>query len=61
MAVLVQKIIDADFSFVIHTKHPVTNDTNIIYAEVAYGLGETLVGTFEGQAFSFVYYKGMFN
>lgn len=57
MAVLVQKVVEADFAFVIHTKDPVTNDANVVYAEVVSGLGETLVGTFEGQSFSFAYYK----
>jgi len=53
MAVLIQKIIPAEYAFVIHTKNPMTNDTNEIYAEVVFGMGETLVGTFEGQSFSF--------
>lgn len=57
MSVLVQKVVEADYAFVIHTKDPVSNDPNVLYAEVVIGLGETLVGTFEGQAFSFAYYK----
>ena len=57
MAVLCQKIIPADYSFVIHTKNPSTNDRNEVYCEVVYGMGETLVGFYEGQSFSFVYNK----
>jgi len=57
MAVLVQKIIPADYSYVIHTKNPSTNDENEVYAEVVLGMGETLVGTYEGQSFSFTYNK----
>lgn len=58
MAVLVQKIIPADFAYVIHTKNPSTNDENEVYAEVVAGMGETLVGgTVEGQSFSFTFNK----
>ena len=57
MAVLCQRIIPADYSFVIHTKNPSTNDKNEVYCEVVYGMGETLVGFYEGQSFSFVYDK----
>lgn len=60
MAVLVQKIIPADYAFVIHTKNPSSNDSNEIYAEVVVGLGETLVGTYEGQSLSFVYNKSKY-
>ena len=52
-----QRIVEADYAFVVHTTHPITNDKNILYAEVVYGLGETLVGTFEGQSFAFSYNK----
>jgi alpha-glucan, water dikinase len=68
MAVLVQKVITiklyfakvipAQYAFVIHTKNPSTNNEKQIYAEVVQGLGETLVGTYQGQAFSFVASKG---
>ncbi len=57
MAVLVQKIIPADYSYVIHTKNPSTNDDNEVYAEVVLGMGETLVGTYEGQSLSFTFNK----
>lgn len=57
MAILVQKIIPAEYAFVIHTKNPSSNDENELYAEVVYGMGEALVGFHEGQAFSFTYNK----
>ena len=57
MAVLCQKIIPAEYAFVIHTKNPSTNNLNEVYCEVVYGMGETLVGFYEGQSFSFVYNK----
>ena len=57
MAVLVQKIISADYAFVIHTKNPSNNDENELYAEVVIGMGETLVGKYEGQSLSFIYNK----
>ena len=60
MAVLIQEIVPADFAFVIHTKNPSTNNENEIYAEVVYGMGETLVGKYEGQSFSFTYDKSKF-
>ena len=57
MAVLCQKIIEAEYAFVIHTKNPSNNNKNEIYCEVVYGMGESLVGAYEGQSFSFVYNK----
>ena len=57
MAVLCQKIIPAEYAFVIHTKNPSTNDPNEIYSEVVYGMGETLIGFYEGHSFSFTYNK----
>ena len=57
MSVLVQKIIPADYAFVIHTKNPTNNSKNEIFAEVVSGMGETLVGAYEGHSFSFVYNK----
>lgn len=61
MAVLIQKIIPADFAFVIHTKNPLNNDNSEIYAEVVHGMGETLVGFYQGQSFSFSVKKGKIN
>ena len=57
MAVLCQKIIEAEYAFVIHTKNPSNNDIKEIYCEVVYGMGESLVGAYEGQSFSFIYNK----
>lgn len=53
MAVLIQELVEADYSFVIHTVNPATGDKGEIYAEVVLGLGETLVGNYPGRAFSF--------
>ena len=57
MSVLCQKIIPAEFAYVIHTKNPTNNDENEVFAEVVSGMGETLVGAYEGQSFSFSYNK----
>ena len=57
MAVLCQKIIPAEYAYVIHTKNPSTNDKNEVFAEVCNGMGEALVGAYEGQSFSFSYNK----
>ena len=57
MAVLCQKIIPADYAFVIHTKNPSTNNPNEIFAEICVGMGEALVGAYEGQSLSFSYNK----
>jgi alpha-glucan,water dikinase len=58
MAVLIQEVIEADYSFVIHTINPFTSARNEIYAEAVPGLGETLVGNYPGRAFSFSMKKG---
>mmetsp|Transcript_17396 Transcript_17396/g.44364 ORF Transcript_17396/g.44364 Transcript_17396/m.44364 type:complete len:1181 (-) Transcript_17396:1181-4723(-) len=58
MAVLCQKVVDADYAFVIHTHNPITGDRDEIYAEVVVGLGETLVGNAPGQAMGFTVKKG---
>jgi len=42
MAVLIQKMIVPEFSFIMHTINPVTYNTEEIYIELAVGLGETL-------------------
>jgi len=54
MAVLCQEVVQAEYSFVIHTTHPQTGNTDEIYAEVVRGLGEVLVGNYPGRALSFV-------
>ena len=57
MSVLCQKIIPAEYAYVIHTKNPTNNDENEVFAEVVTGMGETLVGAYEGQSFSFSFNK----
>jgi len=57
MAVLCQKIIPSEYAFVIHTKNPLNNDKNELFGEIVNGMGETLVGAYEGTSFSFVYNK----
>jgi alpha-glucan,water dikinase len=58
MAVLIQEVVEADYSFVIHTVNPSTGNRDEIYAEVVPGLGETLVGNYPGKALSFTCKKG---
>ena len=53
MAVLIQEVVEAEYSFVIHTVNPFTGDVKEVYAEVVSGLGETLVGNYPGRALSF--------
>jgi alpha-glucan, water dikinase len=59
MAVLIQEVIEADYSFVIHTVNPVSGNRDEIYAEVVLGLGEALVGNYPGRALSFTSRKGV--
>jgi alpha-glucan,water dikinase len=53
MSVLIQRVVEADYSFVIHTVNPFIDDRDEIYAEVVLGLGETLAGNYPGKALSF--------
>jgi len=53
MAVLIQQVVEAEYSFVIHTANPFTGDGYELYAEVVLGLGETLVGNYPGRALGF--------
>ena len=53
MAVLIQQVVEAEYSFVIHTVNPFTGDTDELFAEVVLGLGETLVGNYPGRALGF--------
>jgi pyruvate,water dikinase len=46
IAVIVQKMIDADFSGVVFTVHPVNKNKNQIIIEVCFGLGEAFVSGF---------------
>ena len=43
MAVLIQQMIEPDYSFVLHTRNPINQNPREVYAEIAVGLGETLV------------------
>lgn len=52
MAVLCMALLPADYAFVLHTRSPVAESTDI-FGEVVVGLGETLVGNAPGRAFSF--------
>ena len=49
MAVLIQDMVDSEYSFVLNTEDPITNDANFLYAEVALGLGETLASGAQGS------------
>ena len=42
MAVLLQEMVSPEFSFIMHTAHPVTGDRGTALVELAVGLGETL-------------------
>jgi len=57
MAVLVQKVIPAEYAFVIHTTNPTNQKDNEVYCEACVGLGEALVSDMPGQALSFSYDK----
>jgi alpha-glucan, water dikinase len=57
MAVLIQQVVQAEYSFVIHTANPFTGNGDEIYTEVVLGLGETLVGNYPGRALSFLFSK----
>jgi alpha-glucan,water dikinase len=58
MSVLIQRVVEADYSYVIHTVNPFTDNRHEIYAEVVPGLGETLAGNYPGRALSFTCLKG---
>ena len=49
MAVLIQEQLQPEFSFVLHTSSPLEQDDNILYAEIAVGLGETLASGTRGS------------
>ncbi|KAL9232718.1 hypothetical protein vseg_007793 [Gypsophila vaccaria] len=48
MAILVQEMLSPDISFVLHTLSPTDNDKNVVEAEIAPGLGETLASGTRG-------------
>ncbi|KAI3430517.1 hypothetical protein D9Q98_005110 [Chlorella vulgaris] len=54
MAVLCQRIVPAQYAFVIHTTNPTNGDEGEIYVELVKGLGEAIVsGTVPGAALTF--------
>jgi alpha-glucan,water dikinase len=53
MSVLIQRVVEAEYSYVIHTVNPFTEAGDEIYAEVVLGLGETLTGSYPGRALGF--------
>jgi phosphoglucan,water dikinase len=56
MAVLVQRMVVPDYSFIIHTGKPVSGDQNDVYIEMAVGLGETLAsGRIPGLPYRMTY------
>src|SRR5260370_35221827 len=57
MALLIKKVVPADYAFVIHTVNPSNGNQNELFAEIVLGLGETLVGNYPGRALSFVWDK----
>merc|ERR1712187_511876 len=48
MSVLVQEMIQSEYSFVLHSCDPITNSENHVYGEIALGLGETLASGKQG-------------
>ncbi len=53
MSVLIQRVVESDYSFVVHTVNPLTGAKDEIYAEVVSGLGETLAANYPGRALAF--------
>jgi len=53
MACLLQKVVSAQYAFVLHTANPITKDAGEMMGEVVLGLGETLVSNSPGRALSF--------
>ena len=58
MSVLIQRVIESNYSFVIHTVNPFTAAKDEVYAEVVAGLGEALAANYPGRALSFTCSKG---
>lgn len=49
MAVLIQEQLKSEYSFVLHTRSPIGQDPDLLYAELATGLGETLASGTRGS------------
>ena len=58
MSVLIQRVVESEYSFVIHTANPFTGARDEVYAEVVPGLGETLAANYPGRALGFTCRKG---
>lgn len=48
MAVLVQRVVPADYAYVIHTTNPTNGNEDEVYVESCIGLGEALVSDMPG-------------
>lgn len=48
MAVLVQRVIPAEYAYVIHTTNPTNMEDDEVYVESCIGLGEALVSDMPG-------------
>ena len=57
MAVLIQKIVKAQYAYVIHTTNPTNGVETEVYVEACRGLGESLVSDAPGAAMSFTVTK----
>jgi phosphoglucan,water dikinase len=58
MAVLIQKMLAPDHSFIIHTTNPINHSRREVYIELAVGLGETLASaSVRGTPYRLVYDK----
>ena len=57
MAVLIQRIVKAEYAYVIHTVNPTNGEENEVYVEACRGLGESLVSDAPGSALSFTTVK----
>lgn len=58
MAILVQRMIDSEVSFIIHSVNPITEDPSQVYIELAIGQGETLASANQsGTPYRLIYDK----
>lgn len=58
MGVLIQEAIPAQYSFINHTRNPVSGNPDEMLTQIAVGLGETLTGNSPGAPLSIVSKKG---
>lgn len=58
MGILIQEMVDSQFSFIIHTVNPMNDDQDQVYMEVAVGQGETLASANQqGTPYRMIYHK----